>query len=428
MAQRCEQSKGEDRVKSYPYVILGGGVVAGYAARAFVENGLHSAELCILSAEPYLPYERPLLSKGFLPEPQNLPELFINPPAFYADYGVAVHLSAPVDKVDFDQKRLYLQDEIIGYEKLLLATGARARHLPVPGAELAGIYYLRHLADAQHIHAAATTAKRAIVVGGGFLGMEASAALQRMGIATTLIFPEPHLCDRLFTTRMAAFFENYYRQWGVTVLRQEKVIGFVSDNGHVTHASLASGKDLATDLVVAGVGILPNMELFANTALWLDDGIVINRYLETNLPNIYAAGDVACYRDLLYNRLRRVDHWENAVTQGRLAAQVMVGRREAYLHVPYIFSRFFDLSYEFWGDTANAERVIYRGAVENGSFSVWWLSPAGRLLAAFVTDRPEEERRLAQEWIQNGRPLNVDQLRDPTQPLSALIDKNAAAG
>lgn len=423
--ERTEQRGGE-RVKSYPYVILGGGVVAGYAARAFVENGLQSAELCILSAEPHLPYERPLLSKGFLPDPHILPELLINAPAFYAEHGITVRLSAPVDRVDFEQKQLYLQDEIIGYDKLLLATGARPRHLPVPGAELAGIYYLRHLADAAQIHAAASTAKQAVVIGGGFLGMEVTGALQRLGLATTLVFPEPHLCERLFTTRMAAFFEDYYRRCGVTILRQEKVIGFASDNGHVTHVSLASGKDLATDLVVAGVGILPNIELFANTALGLDDGIVINRYLETNLPNIYAAGDVACYRDLLYDRLRRVDHWENAVTQGRLAAHMMLGRREAYVHVPYIFSRFFDLAYEFWGDTTNAERVIYRGDVDSGSFSVWWLSPTGRLLAAFILNRPAEERQWAQEWLQQRVQVDADRLHDVHQPLCTAVERLGA--
>lgn len=407
-------------MKSYPYVILGGGVVAGYAARAFVENGVRKAELGIISAEPHLPYERPLLSKGLIPDPQLLPELLINPPAFYADHGIDVQLSTPVDKVDFAQQQLYCQDEIIRYDKLLLATGARPRHLVVPGAAADGIFTLRHVADAQAIYTAASKAQRAVVIGGGFLGMEVSAGLQRMGLATTLIFSEPHLCERLFTTRMATFFETYYRHAGVTILGQENVVGFVSDEaGHVTHVSLASRQDIATDLVVVGIGILPNIELFADTGLWIDQGIVINRYLETNFPNIYAAGDVACYRDLLYNRLRRVDHWENAVTQGRLAAHIMTGQREAYVHVPYLFSRFFDLAYEFWGDPTDAERIIYRGDVDRGTFSVWWLSPTGRLLAAFVMDRPAEERQLAQAWLQRNVPLNADRLRDVQQPLEA---------
>lgn len=402
----------------YPYVILGGGVVAGYAARAFVEHGVGPGELAIVTAEPHLPYERPLLSKGVAPAPQLLPELLINPPAFYAEHGIAVHLATAVDQVDFVQQQLYAQGATIGYHKLLLATGARPRHLAMPGAEATGIYYVRHLGDLQQIHAAATRASRAVVVGGGFLGMEMTAVLQKMGLATTLIFPEPHLCEQIFTTRMAAFFENYYRECGVTVLRHEKVVGFVSDNEQVTHVSLASGQDLTTDLVVVGIGILPNVELFADTALLLDDGIVINRYLETNLPNLYAAGDVACYRDLIYNRLRRVDHWENAVTQGRLAALSMLGHREPYVHVPYLFSRFFDLAYEFWGDTTNAERVIYRGEVAQGSFSAWWLAPTGRLLAAFVMARPAEERQVAQDWIQRGVQVDVARLQDTSQPLT----------
>lgn len=404
-------------MKSYPYVILGGGVVAGYAAQAFVEHGLQREELCIVTAEKHLPYERPPLSKTFLAGTQPFTDLLINPPEFYTAQGIAVRVETPVVQVDFDQKQLDLIDETIEYDKLLIATGARPRQLTMPGAELAGIYYLRSAEDATRIRQAAEGADRAVAIGGSFLGMEVAAVLQQMGVETTLVFPDPHLCERLFTTRMASFFEHYYRQRGVTVLSQEKVTGFASSDGHVTHVSLASGRDLATDLVVAGVGITPNIDLFVNSALQVDNGIVINRFLEASLPNIYAAGDVACYRDLLYDRLRRVDHWDNAVTQGKHAARSMLGMRQEYVHVPYVFSDFFDLSYEFWGDAQSAERVIYRGEVEQGSFSVWWLSPTGCLLAAFVLNRPAEERLLAQRWIEEGRQLNVDLLRDEAQTL-----------
>lgn len=410
-------------MKHYPYVILGGGVVAGYAAQAFVAHGLPPGQLCILSAEPQLPYDRPPLSKAYLAGNGAVADLLINPPAFYAAHGIAVQLATPVDFVDFDQKRLYCQGDSIVYNKLLIATGARAQRLTLPGAELTGIHYLRTLADADQLRQAAANAKQAIVIGGGFTGMEVSAILQERGLATTLLFPGPHLNERIFTTRMAAFFENYYRTCGVTLLAQERVTGFVSDNGHVTHVSLASGKDLPTDLVVAGVGIVPNTELFIDTLLQVDDGIVINRYLESSIPHVYAAGDVACYRDLLYNRLRRVDHWDNAVRQGHLAARIMLGQREEYLHVPYLFSRIFDRSYEMWGDAQRAERVVYRGDVAGGSFSVWWLSPTGRLLAAFVTDRPEEERLLAQQWTQEGRLLKADCLRDAVNLSDCLGDR-----
>lgn len=406
-------------MKHYPYVILGGGVVAGYAAQAFVAHGLPPGQLCIVSAEPHLPYERPPLSKAYLAGNMVAADLLINPPAFYEAHGIAVQLATAVDYVDFTRKRLYCQGDSLIYDKLLIATGARAQQLTLPGAELAGIHYLRTLDDADQIRQAAANAQRVIVIGGGFTGMEVSAILQELGLATTLVFPGPHLNERIFTTRMAAFFENYYRDCGVTLLSQERVTGFVSDNGHVTQVSLASGKDLPTDLVVAGVGIVPNTELFMDTPLQIDDGIVINRFLETSIPNVYAAGDVACYRDLLYNRLRRVDHWDNAVMQGHLAARIMLGQREEYLHVPYLFSRVFDRSYEMWGDAQQAERVVYRGNVEIGSFSAWWLAPTGRLLAAFVTERPEEERLLAQQWVQEGRLLNADCLHNAAQLATA---------
>lgn len=409
-------------MKHYPYVILGGGVTAGYAAQAFVAHGLPPGQLCILSAEPQLPYERPLLSKAYLAGNVAVTDLLINPPAFYEAQGIAVQLATPVDYVDFAQKRLYYQGDSLIYDSLLIATGAKAQPLTVPGAELAGIHYLRALADADQLRQAAASAQQAIVIGGGFIGMEVSAIFQQLGLATTLVFPGPHLNERIFTTRMATFFENYYRARGVTILAQQRVTGFVSDNGHVTHVSLASGKDLPADLVVVGVGSAPNIELFIDTPLQVDDGIVINRFLETSIPSVYAAGDVACYRDLLYNRLRRVDHWDNAAMQGKLAARVMLGQREEYLHVPYLFSHFFECSYELWGDAKEAERVIYRGDVGAGSFSVWWLSPAGRLVAAFVMDRPAEERLLAQRWIQEGQLLKADCLSDATNLLTCLGD------
>ena len=411
-------------MQHYPYVILGGGVVAGYAAQSFVAEGLPPGKLCIISAEPHLPYDRPPLSKAFLAGKLSVVDLLINPPAFYEAHAIAVRLAAPVDLVDFAQKRLYLQGESLFYDKLLLATGASAQRLVLPGAELIGIHYLRTLEDAQQIHQAATNAQRAIVIGGGFIGMEATAVLQKMGVATTLVFPGPHLNEAIFTTRMAAFFESDYRRHGVTVLAQTRVTGFVSDNGHVTHVSLATGKDLPADLVVVGIGITPNTALFANTPLQVDDGIVINRFLETSIPDVYAAGDVACYRDLLYNRLRRVDHWDNALRQGRLAAQIMLGQRPEYRHVPYLFSHFFDRTYELWGDAEPAERVVYRGEVESGCFSAWWLSPAGRLVAAFVMDRPEEERVLAQQWIAEGPLLNADCLGNAAQAIAAAASES----
>ncbi len=413
-------------MNTYRYVILGGGIVAGYAAQTLVEKGLRRDELCILSAETHLPYERPTLSKKFLAKKLPIADIFINPPDFYETSGIDVRLAAPVERVDFDNKHLYLRDDSIVYDQLLLATGAKPRRLILPGAELAGIYYVRQLEEANDIRQAAATAKQAVVIGGGFLGMEVAAVLRQMGVPTTLIFPEPHLCEKVFTMRIANFFATYYARHGVKIRSQEKVIGFVSDNERITQVSLASGTDLATDMVVVAIGVRPNVDLFANTALQIEGGIVVNSFLETNLPHIYAAGDVAYYRDPRYHKLRNVTHWKNAVLQGRCAAANMLGKRTEYGHIPYFFSDFFDLSYEFWGDTERAERMVYRGDIEGGSFSVWWLSPMGHLVAALVINRPEEERHLAPQWIQAGILLDPLRLSNAQEPLQYAAERGLA--
>lgn len=415
-------------MKSYPYVILGGGLVAGYAAQAFVQHGVPQDQLCILAGESHLPYERPPLSKAFLRGTLTTAELLINPPAFYVEHGIEVRLDTTVERVDFANKRLHTKNETIGYEKLLIATGARPRPLALDDAEVAGVYTLRQLEDAQQIQAAACPGQRAVVIGGGFIGMEVAAVLQQRGVTTTLVFSGSHLGPDFFTTRMADFFTAYYQARGVTIHGQGRVIGLHREADQVTHVTLATGPDLAADLVVAGIGVYPNVELFAQSELQLAKGVIVNEFLETNLPNVYAAGDVACYPDHRFQeKWRRVEHWDNAVAQGQHAVRVMLGERSPFLHLPYLFSDLFDLSYELWGDPAGAETIVYRGDVERGSFSVWWLSPASTLQAAFVMQRPDEERTLAQQWLKAGTVLDGQILSDPTAALASAPYQAAIA-
>lgn len=210
---------------------------------------------------------------------------------------------------------------------------------------------------------------------------------------------------------MSNFFEEYYRERGVTILPEQEIESFEGD-GYVTHVNLKSGKQLAADMVVCGIGVTPNNKLFSNEKLELKDGyILLNSYLETNLPDVFAAGDITYYRDIVFDRPLHIEHWDNAVEQGRHVARAMLGIRNQYEHVPYFFSDIFDLSYEFWGNTENATKTHLRGNLEEGSFSNWWLGKDGRVLAAFVMDRPDEERENAPEWIKNGEKLPTDWLQ-----------------
>ncbi len=397
---------------SFRFVILGGGVVAGYAAQEFAHCGIPAGELCIVSAEKTLPYDRPPLSKDFLANEKTADEILINEPGFYEENGIVVRLDTAVTRVDLDNKKLYANEETIAYEKLLIATGSRPRTLDLPGHDLANIFYLRHINDARDIRQKAQQAKQAVVIGGSFIGMEATAVLQSSGVDTTLIFPEERVWQAFFTPQMSHFFENYYRDRGVTILPQEKVVAF-GGNGRVQKVVTHSGRELPADMVVAGIGVVPNKELFADCGLQIaDEGIVVNRFLETNFPGVMAAGDITFYEDAIYDKQLHIEHWDNAVKQGKHAARVMVGEIQPFAHVPYFFSDVFDLSYEFWGDPSGAAQTVHRGEVEDGRFSVWWLGGDGRLLAAFVMDRPDEEREMAPKWIHAGKKLTTEWLKE----------------
>lgn len=413
-------------MNSYKYVILGGGVAAGYAAREFVDNGLRPFELCILSGDDLLPYERPPLSKGFLAGEKSREDLFINDPKFYSHHGIDVYLNTWVTRLDLKSRILHTScGKKIGFEKLLIATGSRPRKLDIPNAQLKGIFYLRWYEDAMRILDAYETGavKQVVVVGGGFIGMEASAVLASQGLDVTLVYPEERLMERLFTPAMSLFFEKYFRERGVSLLSNSKPVRFIGQE-HLEGVMLNTGDVLPADAMVMGIGVEPATGMLQGTILNLqnDEGVVVNKYLETNLPGIYAAGDVANYFDTLNNKRQRIEHWQNAVEQGKHAARTMItGKREMFMHIPYFFSDVFDLSYEFWGDTEGYDQVVHRGDLANGSFSVWWLREEA-VIAAFVMNQPREERELAPEWIRtHHRPrITITVLQDAGLPLREL--------
>lgn len=409
---------------TYKYVILGGGLTAGYAAQEFVKHGLHPGDLCIVSAEKTLPYERPPLSKDFLADDKTKEDILINAPSFYEEQGIEVKLHSPVTRVDLENKRLYTENEAIAYEKLLIATGARPRTFDLPGADLDNIFYLRQIDDARQIREQAQQAEKAVVIGGSFIGMEATSVLQSGGVDTTLLFPEERVWQSFFTPEMSEFFTDYYQKQGVTIMPETGVASF-GGNGRLAHIITSAGQQIPADLVVAGIGVVPNSELFTDTPLQMKEGyILVNRFLETNMPDVYAAGDITQYRDLIYEQTTtHVEHWDNAVAQGCHAACAMLGLSQPFEHVPYFFSDVFDLSYEFWGDTGEAVETVTRGDRDSGSFSVWWLGENGRLLAAFIMDRPEEERKVAPEWIKSGKKLSTKFIKENKE----LASKELAA-
>jgi NADPH-dependent 2,4-dienoyl-CoA reductase/sulfur reductase-like enzyme len=393
------------------FVIAGGGLVAGYAAKQLVELGVKPGELTILSADTSLPYERPSLSKGFLAGRENEAAITINPADYYTGHGIDVRLDCWVTDIDLEKKHLSLLSGVaFEFEQLIAATGSRARILDIPGSRLPNVMYLRSMSDSTAIRRSATAAKRAVVIGGGFIGMEVASVLAGQGIEVAMVLHQNRVWEQFFSPEMSRFFEGYYAARGVRFFRNATVSEFRGEAA-VSSVVLADGQSIPADLAVAGVGAEPVTEWLAGSGIEVSGGVMVNEYLQTSAAGVFAAGDIANYPDLIFRKRRRVEHWDNAVEQGRHCARQLMGQRAPFRHVPYFFSDVFDLSYEFWGDTSGADQIVHRGDHSTRSFSVWWLRQSV-VVAAFVMNRPDEERETAPKWIEAGQSVQASKLAD----------------
>jgi NADPH-dependent 2,4-dienoyl-CoA reductase/sulfur reductase-like enzyme len=401
-------------MNQWKYVILGGGMAAGYAAKELAARGLKPGELAIVSAETVVPYERPPLSKGFLAGKEDEAKIRINPVEFYGERGIELVLGTEVAGVDPGKRSLQLRSgKQISFEKLMVATGAIVRTLEIPGADLAGIFYLRSLEDSKRMRLHAEDARTAVVVGSGFIGMEVASVLAQRGIETTMVLREERIWPKFFTPSMSKTFERYFSERGVRFVKGAALAEVKREQG--LKVITENGKAILCDILVAGIGVRPATDVLMDSEIEMGDGVVVNPFLETSEPGIYAAGDVANYEDTLFGVRRRAEHWDNAVSQGEHCARVMGGERKPFVHVPYFFSDVFDLSYEYWGDGAGADEVVERGDVNSTSFSVWWLRDK-RVVAAFAMNRPDEERNAAPQWIESKRRIGAEELRGDRWP------------
>jgi NADPH-dependent 2,4-dienoyl-CoA reductase/sulfur reductase-like enzyme len=409
------------RVSESKFVILGGGMVAGYAAKQLVELGLNQGELVIISADTSVPYERPPLSKGFLAGKDSEDTIRINSEVFYREHGIEIKLGCEVSSVNTSRRRLVLKSGgEVAFERLIIATGARPRTLNVPGAGLRNVHYLRSLDNSKFIRRSTESAKQAVVIGGGFIGMEVAAVLAQKGIGVTMILNEDRIWKKFFSPEMSTFFESYYAERGVKFVKSATVKE-LRGNGVVSSVALADGESLPCQMVVAGIGVVPATDMLAKSGIEIQNGVLVNECLKTRQADIYAAGDVANYPDVIFGKRRRVEHWDNAVSQGQYCARALMGDGTPFKHVPYFFSDVFDLSYEYWGDASGADEVIHRGDLASRSFSVWWLQQK-HVVAVFTLNRPDEEREAAPKWIEEKRVVSREKLEDASARISNAVE------
>jgi 3-phenylpropionate/trans-cinnamate dioxygenase ferredoxin reductase subunit len=403
-------------------VIVGGGA-AGAATVAALRDGAYAEPITLIGAEAELPYDRPPLSKGYLQGKSGLAEVFLHDLRWYDQRDVRLLVGSAVSEIDLGSRQVKLGPrEAIGYDQLVLATGATPQRPDLPGADLPGVLCLRTLADSDRLRDRMAEANRVVVIGGGWIGLEVTAAARAVGLPVTVLETAPLPLMRVLGEWMAPVFADLHRKQGVD-LRVGVEVSAITGDRFATGVRLADGTRLSGDLIVLGVGATANTQLAQRAGITVEDGIRTDAGLRTSAPDVYAVGDVARADHPLYGCPLRVEHWDNAHHQPETAAAAILGRRAVHDAVPYFFTDQYDLGMEYGGYLMpdRKHRVVVRGDLAGREFIAFWQDPAGRLVAGMnvnVWDVNDTIRAL----IAERRPLDRDRLADPGVPLTDLFE------
>ena len=413
-------SEREVRERRFDYVLVGGGIASVAAARTLRQEE-PGASIAMLCGEPVLPYRRPPLTKGFLTGKVGASRITIHPADFYERLNIVLLLHARAAALDRDAHLVQLEDgSAVRYGKLLIATGASPRRLNIPGAALAGVHCLHDIGDAVELRVEAGSKRRALVIGAGFVGVEVAAALCELGLEVTLLERTGQLLPQLHSALLSEHFAKLCSDHGVEVLTGLTVERFAGSD-KVEGAVLGDGRVLACDLAVVATGVEPNCAFLASSGIATEDGVLVDECLQSSDPDVYAAGDVANFHDAVLCARRRVEHWDNAARQGRLAARNMRGARMPYREVSIFYGDVFDVPYNFLGDPSRSLEVIERGEFPQRPYSLLFMKHHV-LQAMFSIGAPADEAIAAEEMIRHRRNLAVSSaaLAQGTSRLSTL--------
>jgi len=384
-------------------VIAGGGLTAARAIKSYREAGGEGA-IALVGEEATLPYHRPALSKRYLRDETDATPHAENH-EFYREHEVDVLLETKAAAADPGARRLTLDNGVrLSYDKLLLATGAAPRRLRVPGSDLEGVFTLRTIVDSTAIRQAARATRRAVVVGGGFIGMEAAASLRHLGLDVTLIHLGSGLFDVLRSRHLSEQLAELYRARGVELLLEQEVASFAGD-GVLRSVETKSGLRVEADLAVVGVGVVPNVDFLEGSGIEVDNGVVVNARFETSAPGVYAAGDVASFFDPLYGRHRRIEHWSNAGYQGTEVGRILAGAGGGYDTVSSFFSEVFGTTIKAFGDVSRFDTLRTEGSLADGFLAAY--GHEGRLVGAVTVGESDELEAIVKELIADRAPADA---------------------
>jgi 3-phenylpropionate/trans-cinnamate dioxygenase ferredoxin reductase subunit len=374
--------------------------------------------IVLVGAELDRPYERPPLSKEYLRREVPEEKLYLRPPRYYEDQRIELRLGVVATRLDPTERIVELESGgRLDYDKLLIATGCEVRRLGIPGTDLDGVRYLRTRTESAELGALLRTARRVVVVGAGFIGSEVAASARMLGKDVTILERSAVPLVHALGTKMGEVCAAIHRDHGVD-LRLSCHVQVLRGAGRVEEVVLAGGSVVNCDLVVVGVGVTPSVGWLEGSGLALDNGVLVNEYCETNLPGVYAAGDVAnAWNPTLGERLR-VEHYDNAQNHGAAAGKVMAGGREPYISIPYFWSDQYEYTMQYVGHARGDDEIVLRGDPSKRSFTAFYLRE-GRIRAGFAIGRPRDimaTRRL----IQADKQVDPKMLADEQSELRAL--------
>jgi 3-phenylpropionate/trans-cinnamate dioxygenase ferredoxin reductase subunit len=400
------------------FIIVGASLAGAKAAETLRTDGF-DGHVVLIGAEHERPYERPPLSKDYLRGEAGREKVYVHAEGFYAEQGIDLRLGRTAASLDTSAKELVLDDgERLRYDRLLLTTGAEPRRLAIPGSELDGVLYLRSVDDSDVLRERLDRGGTVVVVGAGWIGAEVAASARQRGLEVTVVAPSTVPLKRVLGIEAGAFYRDIHTDKGVKMLLGTGVAAFEGD-GAVERVRTSDGRELECDFVVVGVGVRPRAQLAAEAGIAVDDGILVNAHLQTSVPDVFAAGDVANAHHPFYGERIRIEHWANALNQGPAAARNMLGRADAYDRLPYFFSDQYDTGMEYTGFARTWERVVFRGDPASGEFIAFWLA-GDHVVAGMnvnVWDVTDPIQRLIRERVA----VDDRRLADPDIPLEELV-------